>query len=265
LLATGTIGDVVDQPPESGQVHPEGGPGRLDARESEAAQQSVTDQESSFQSTGKPSRRITRPQRIERWFEVITAGMLAVVAVATAWSVYQATRWGGVQSADYAQAAALHVDSTRNATLTGQLRLYDLILTNNWINAHFSGDEQLAAVYQNRLRPEFRPTFEAWLALDPFNNPDAPPGPLFMPGYESSLGNTTEQLDAEAARIFAEGEVAREQGDAYVLNTVFLAMVLFLTTIADRFEWNAARAALLTLGLVMLLIGVYHLTTYPIA
>src|SRR4029077_6105586 len=133
------------------------------------------------------SRRITRPQRIERWFEVITAGMLAVVAVATAWSVYQATRGGGVQSADYAQAAALRVDSTRNATLTGQLRLYDLILTNNWINAHFSGDTDLEKTYEGRLRPEFLPVFEAWLALDPFHNPDAPAGPLFMPEYPSSL------------------------------------------------------------------------------
>ena len=36
--------------------------------------------------------------------------MLAIVAVTTAWSVYQATRWAGVQSADYAHAAALRVD-----------------------------------------------------------------------------------------------------------------------------------------------------------
>jgi len=191
--------------------------------------------------------------------------LLAVVAVTTAWSVYEATRWAGVQSADYAQAAALRVDSTRNATLTGQLRLYDLVLVNNWINAHFSGNADLEQVFEAPLRPEFRPTFQAWLALDPFNNPTAPPGPLFMPDYASTLGQTTERLDAEAERLFEAGEKAREQGDEYVLNTVFLAMVLFLATIADRFKWNAARAALLALGLVMLLFGMYHIATYPIA
>src|SRR3954449_11380807 len=84
--------------------------------------------------------RITRPERIERWFEVVTASLLAVVAIATSWSIYQATRWAGVQCTDYAHAAALRVDSTRDATLDGQLRLYDLILVNNWINAHFSGN-----------------------------------------------------------------------------------------------------------------------------
>ena len=227
--------------------------------------QPLTDQERSAPSPVKRTHGITRPERIERWFEVVTAGLLAVVAIATAWSVYQATRWAGVQSTDYAQAAALRVDSTRNATLSGQLRIYDLILVNNWVNAHFSGDTQAETVFRNRMRPEFQPVFQAWLALDPFNNPAAPPGPLFMPEYTSSLPDTSQQLDAEAARIFSQGETAREQGDAYVLNTVFLAMVLFLTTIADRFQWNAARAATLAIGLVMLLVGVYHLATYPIA
>ena len=228
-------------------------------------QPALTEPEPSVPPIGGRIHRITRPERIERWFEVVTASMLAVVAVASAWSVYQATRWSGVQSTDYAQAATLRVESTRNATLTGQLRLYDLVLVNNWINAYVNADTELAAIFENRLRPEFRPTFEAWLALDPFHNPDAPPGPLFMPGYPSSLPDTAEQLDAESARIFSEGETAREQGDAYVLNTVFLAMVLFLTTIADRFQWNAARAALLTVGLLMLLVAVYHVATYPIA
>jgi hypothetical protein len=252
---------------------PEEGPDREEVEAATVSQpQSNEDQprsrsseESSSPSTGAGKHRITRPERIERWFEVVTASMLAVVAIASSWSVYQATRWAGVQSTDFAQAAALRVESTRNSTLTGQLRLYDLILANNWINAHFTGDVELEKTYESRLRPEFLPIFEAWLALDPFHHTDAPAGPLFMPGYSSSLPDTAERLDAEAARIFSEGETAREQGDAYVLNTVFLAMVLFLTTIADRFQWNAARAATLAIGLVMLLVGLYHLVTYPIA
>jgi hypothetical protein len=115
------------------------------------------------------------------------------------------------------------------------------------------------------MRPEFRPTFNAWLALDPFHNPNAPAGPLFMPQYASSLPTTADQVDAEADRIFNEGEIAREKGDAYVLNTIFLAMVLFLTSVADRFRWTAVRAAVLAIGVAMLLFGVYHLIVYPIA
>jgi hypothetical protein len=188
--------------------------------------------------------------------------MLGVVAVATAWSGYQAARWSGEQAAHYAQASALRVEATRDATRGGQLRLYDLVLVNNWIASSVTANGELAAIYERRFRPEFVPVFRAWLALDPFQNPAAPPGPLFMPQYESTLGDTSTQLEAEAARVFARGQADNEQSDAYVLNTVFLASVLFLTAIAERFHWNAVRATVLALAL--LLFGLYHLAAYPI-
>ena len=221
-------------------------------------------QESTQTSTVQQKQPLTRQQRIERWFEVITAIMLGVVAMATAWSGYQATRWAGEQSTLYAQASALRVESTRDSTLAGQYKLYDAILVNNWINAYTQGNTKLANIYQRRFRPEVRPAFEAWLALDPFNNPNAPPGPLFMPQYKVSLDDKANKLDAQAAKTFDEGQAAKEQGDAYVLNTVFLAVVLFLTAIAENFKWNTIRAVILVVALGMLLFGIYHLVIYPI-
>jgi len=223
------------------------------------------DQSSAVPSDPGARDRITRPVRIERWFEVTTAIILAVVAVSTAWSIYQATRWAGVQSTRYAEAAALRVASTRESTLSGQLRLYDTAIVNNWFNAHFAGISDLEDVYVRRMRPEFRPIFDAWLALDPFANPDAPPGPLFMPQYPSSLPDSATDLDAQAESIFDAGQEARDLGDGYVLNTVVLAMVLFLTTISEGFKWNALRACMLVLAVILLLFGAYHLVTYPIA
>jgi len=202
--------------------------------------------------------------RRERLFEVAGAIALAVVAVATAWSGYQATRWTDAQSARYAQASAQRVAATRDATLAGQLRIYDEVLVNNWLNAHASGNFALETVFRRRFRPEFEPVFDAWLALDPLNNPDAPPGPLFMPQYSGSLPSAADQLEAEASAQFDEGQAAAEQSAAYVLNTVFLAMVLFLTSMAERFEWHPLRATILGFAVVMLLFAVYHLATYPI-
>ncbi len=207
---------------------------------------------------------LSSQQRTARWFEVITAIMLGMVAVATAWSGYQAARWGGVQSTAYARASALRVASTHDSTLAGQLRLYDLALVNSWLDAYTQGNSKLANIYEKRFRPEFRPVFAAWLATDPFHNPNAPAGPLYMPQYKLSLEDQANQLDAQAAKIFQEGQAANQQGDDYVLNAVFLATVLFLTAIAERFEWNTVRAVILALALGMLLFGLYHLFTYPI-
>ena len=187
-----------------------------------------------------------------------------MVAVATAWSGYQATRWAGEQSTLYAQASALRVVATRDSTLAGQLKLYDFIAVNNWLTAYTQGNTKLANIFERRFSAQLRPAFEAWLATNPFNNPNAPPGPLFMPQYKVSLEATANQLDIQAANTFARGQAAKEQGDAYVLNTVFLATVLFLTAIAENFQWNRVRAVILVVALVMLVFGIYHLIIYPI-
>ena len=47
------------------------------------------------------------------WLELIITVMLALVTVGTAWSGYQAARWGGVQSVFYTQAGARRVESVR--------------------------------------------------------------------------------------------------------------------------------------------------------
>ena len=203
-------------------------------------------------------------RRRDHLLEIVSAITLAVVAVATAWSGYQATRWTAAQSARYTQASAQRVEATREATLSGQLRLYDLVLVNNWLNAHASGDAALEDEFRRRFRPEFQAVFDAWLATDPFNNPDAPPGPLFMPQYPGSLPNTSDQLEAQANQLFDAGQAAADQSAAYVLNTVLLATVLFLTSMAARFEWHPLRTAILGLAIVMLLVAVFHLATYPI-
>jgi hypothetical protein len=186
-----------------------------------------------------------------------------MVAVATAWSGYQAARWGGVQSTKYAQASALRIVSTRDSTLAGQQRLYDLTAVNNWIAAYTRGEQALATLYEKRFRAEFKPTFEAWLALDPFNNPHAPAGPLLMPQYKLSLLEQANQLDVQAEQTFKQGQVANRQSDDYIINAFFLAVALFLTAISGHFQWKTVRAFILTLALGMLLFGIYHLFTYP--
>ena len=85
-----------------------------------------------------------------------------------------------------------------------------------------------------------------------------------MPQYKISLDDRANQLDVQAANTFAEGLAAKEQGDAYVLNTVLLAVVLFLAAIAENFKWNTIRAVILAVALALLLFGIYHLIIFPI-
>lgn len=232
--------------------------------ETKEEQHEASTRESTQASTEQKKQPLTRQQLTKRWLEVITAVLLGVVAITTAWSGYQAARWSGEQSTKYAQVNALRVKSTLDSTLAGQYRLYDVIIVNNWINAYTQGNMKLANIYKRRFRPELLPAFNAWIATNPFNNPNAPPGPLFMPQYKVSLEVQAKQLEDMAAKTFNEGQIARDQSDAYVRTTVLLAVVLFLGAIADSFKWNEVKVVTLVIAAGMLVFGLYHVFTYPI-
>src|SRR5207237_9626306 len=118
--------------------------------------------------------------------EIIEAVILALVAVATAWSGYQAAQWAGKRAEKYAEASQLRVTAEGLATLAGQERIYDSDTFNSWLTAKLDGKEQAASFFERRFRDEYRPAFAAWLKADPFNNAQAPPGPIFIPDYHKA-------------------------------------------------------------------------------
>jgi hypothetical protein len=65
--------------------------------------------------------------------EIIEAVILALVAVATAWSGYQAAKWAGTRAEQYAEASRLRVTAEGLATLAGQERIYDSDTFNSWL------------------------------------------------------------------------------------------------------------------------------------
>ena len=133
--------------------------------------------------TTLPAGAISRAQRIDRVLEIILAVMMGIVAVSTAWSGYQAARWGGEQSTLYSRAGALRTESVRAANEGLIEMLLDVDLFTQWINARSDDRQELADFYSMRFRDEFKPALESWLATDPFGNSDAPNSPFVMPNY----------------------------------------------------------------------------------
>jgi hypothetical protein len=156
------------------------------------------------------------------------------------------------------------IDSTRAATEANQLTQVDVALFINYVNAYAAGDEELATFYYDRFRPEARPAVDAWLATQPRINPEAPPGPFQMPEYRVSLAEQAVQLEEQAAHLFERGKVANEYSDDYVLNAVLLASVLFLAGIAPRFDWQPLVVVILVSAAILLVFGLYNLSTLPI-
>jgi hypothetical protein len=200
----------------------------------------------------------------EKRFEIVATILLALTALATAWSGYQASLWDGIQSSDYTQASAARTRAAQKQTEANQFRLADLSVFENFIDATLDGDTELAAFYRQRFRDEFEPAFEAWTALDPLTNPDAPPSPLAMPEYRLADDQEAGDLTARAEAKFKEGEDANSISDTFTATTLFFAAALFFAAISERFSYQRARAALLGLAVVGLLVGTTITLTQPV-
>ncbi len=198
-----------------------------------------------------------------RWIEIVEAVVLATVAVATAWSGYQASKWDALSASHYNLATRTAVVSQEKATLAGQDVLYDITTFNAWVDATLAGKDKLAAFYQRRFRPEYATAFAAWQKLDPIHNPSAPAGPIFMSEYSNANKEESATLSEEAKTYFEKGVIMRETGDNYVKVTVLLATVLLLTALSQRFEIFGPRVAVVAVALVLLVISTYWIFTFP--
>jgi hypothetical protein len=118
--------------------------------------------------------------------EIIEAVVLAIVAITTAWSGYQAALWTGHQSELYGQASRLRVQAEGAAAYANQERMYNASTVVEWLEAEAHNDKKLSALFERRFLPEFRPAFEAWKKTDPLNNPNAPAGPQLMAEFRSA-------------------------------------------------------------------------------
>ena len=189
----------------------------------------------------------------EEFIEIIEVIVLALVAIATAWSGYQAAKWDGQQSLLYGTASADRFQADAAAAAGGQMLQANASVFTAWLQATSAHDSTLAALYVRRFTPDYRTAFQAWLTTDPLTNPDAPPGPAYMPQYRNPHLVTAAQLNDRAAAAFARGTTARDNADSYVRDTVLFAAVLFLVAIAQRFQLRNIRVATTTVAFALLI------------
>ena len=195
--------------------------------------------------------------------EIVEVTVLALVAIATAWSGYQATQWGGRQALLYGQASTTRFDADAASTRGGQFLVADSSMFTAWLQARAAGDTQLQAVLVRRFSPEYRTAFAAWLRTNPFAHPSAPPGPGYMPGFSQPDLERAAALNDQASASFAEGTDARETANKYVRDTVLFATVLFLIAVAQRFRERRIRIGANALALSLLAYSLISVVILP--
>jgi hypothetical protein len=204
-----------------------------------------------------------RKHRWEEVAEVIEVLVLALAAIATAWSGFQASEWDDRRGLLFGEATTQRFAASAASTLGGQQLVADSAMFNSWLEARAAGDTDLETVFVRRFTPDYREAFDDWLTTDPLNNPSAPPGPAYMPGHKNPELEKAEELNTEAARLFTEGTEAGETAVKYVRLTVLFALVLFLIAAGQRFRQRPVRISANALAVGLLAYTLVYLIILP--
>ena len=213
--------------------------------------------ESEDHASNQPSKR-----RIET-IEILEAILLAIVAIATALSGFQAALFDGESAKEYATSSRLRVEATNAQLSANQHLIANSANFTAWLQAYHAKDQQLMRLLERRFLPNYRKAFDQWVKLAPWTAASTPPGPAYMPSFDEPLADQAVELNKEASHAFDLGVSTRLTGEKYVRVTVILAAALFLIAIGQRFKIKGVRNSVNIVAGVLILYCVYLIIVYP--
>ncbi|HEU5491720.1 MAG TPA: hypothetical protein VFU84_13095 [Gaiellaceae bacterium] len=197
--------------------------------------------------------------------ELVATVLLAVAAVATAWSGYQATRWNGEQAKASSRTNAIRIDAARAQGLAEAQKEVDVATFIQWVDAYAHRETQLTTFYERRFRAEFKPAFAAWLATEPLTNANAPLTPFVMPQYVLAAEAEAESLDAEAEVSAALVRRNIQRSSNYVLGVVLFSVALFFAGTSTKLTNPRLRAVAVGVGCIVFLGTLVWIASSPIS
>jgi hypothetical protein len=197
--------------------------------------------------------------------DVLATVLLALAAVATAWSSYQASRWNGEQAKAFTRGTASRIESSRAAALATAQTQIDVATFTQWVNAYAGGQTKLAGFYFRRFRAEFKPAVNAWIATRPLRNASAPLTPFAMPQYRLAARREAEELEARAELLAGKARTDVQRATNYVLCVVLFAAALFFAGMSAKLPSRRLRLTLLSFGVVVFVGTVAWIATFPVS
>lgn len=212
--------------------------------------------------------------------ELVATIVMAAAAILTAWAAFQSAKWSGIQAIEFSSANAARVESTRADTRAGQLTSVDVNVFLDWLAAidtevragelelepgagYQPVEGSLSAVYYARMRDEFRPALDAWLATRPLVNEAAPRTPFEMEQYVLADAREAQRLRQEAGGHTDAALTANQNSDNHVLTAVVLALVIFFAGVSSKVTSVRSQRVTLIVSVVVLVGAAVTLAILP--
>jgi hypothetical protein len=206
-----------------------------------------------------------RTERIRQWIDLLSAVLMAVATIATAWCGYQSASWGGEQTTHDSRASTAIVRAGEFNNLALQKTSVHVNLFGQWVAATSTDNTKLADFLFDRFPEPLKSATVAWRATDPLNDPSAPASPFDMPEYALRDRAEADRWEQIAIDESVASERASEYSDRYLVFTIIFASVLFFAGISGKFKWQAIDIAVLVVGALVLLIGLATMLSTPLA
>jgi hypothetical protein len=208
--------------------------------------------------------RHTSSENSTDWIELAATVLLSLATIVAAWSAYQSARWSGIQSVNFGAAAAERVEAAQiHSAYTAQVQL-DMLSWLTYLEQRQLGSDEGAQFIRDRMRDEFAPALDAWLASG--SDDDVPAGtPFELPEYTLKTKRTVDALNAEADKLSAKAAEANQVGDNYVLVAVIMATVLFFAGVGTKLWGRTSRLIMLGMGIALYVGGTWFMLSLPLS
>ncbi len=206
------------------------------------------------------------PQESDRWrarHEHVVVVLLSVTTILTAWSAFEASKWGGAMSIAFSEAsssriAAGRLEADANRRLSVQTGLFT-----QWLQAYQADDQELADFLEERFPEPLATAFPVWLESEPLKNPDAAGTPFELEEYAIPELEEAAAADARADQRFQLALRNNQRGDNYTVLTIGFAAILFFGALAGRMRDPRLQWVLLGLGWVGFVVLSALLLSFP--
>jgi len=204
-----------------------------------------------------------KPQEKKRWVEPVTALLMALATLSTAWCSYHSAAWTRKSNRlmnefnSLERRAGLHtMQGMQQATIHTAMFMQLLA-------AQHAGNEKLANFYVERFPPDVRKAYDAWMAQKPFENPNADAHPFVPNLYEVRGTREAAEANAQAASSLKASRNASSVSGQYLANTVLFATVLFFASASGKFEQRRVRVVAFAFAVAVFAFAVMRAAMLP--
>jgi len=205
------------------------------------------------------------PQERKRWVEPVTAVLMALATVSTAWCSYESAAWIRQSNRLMNESNALERRAAVLDVQGSQTLIVHTAMFMELLAAQHAGNEQLASFYAERFPPDVKKAYDAWLAQKPFENRAADAHPFVPNLYEVRGTAEAAAARADSVRRVTEAREAGNRSGQYLANTVLFATVLFFAGTAGKFEQPRVRLFAAAFGVALFAFAVIRMFVMPVA